>query len=243
MPQSGWIDQNYSLIKRIIKHSCYVMGIYDDEVDDFTNNFCEHLFKRPKLMEQIASSRNQASYLTTAITNYIRDELRQRKGRWRPSASAQQSGSTAVLLEKLLNVESMKLEEAYHTLTITHQIAIDRKEFSVLVQSVKLPNPKTFHDPDAVDQLVSNQVSWEAARKKVLKDEMIKVLRESIEKLANEDKLLIRHHFEKDISLSKTARILGMRRYVARHRLKNNLKQLARELKAKGFDEEAFKDL
>jgi hypothetical protein len=77
------------------------------------------------------------TYLTTVVSNEMKDFLNHLLGKWRPSAEAQRLGPVAVQLEKLLR-DGLSPNEAVRTLQTNHKVEMSAQELADM--AARLPD-------------------------------------------------------------------------------------------------------
>ncbi len=187
------------------------------------------------------------AFLTVVVQRMLSREWIRLRGRWHPSAEAERSGASAVLLEKLMVRDGRSLDEA---VAIVRNVdpSLDVKRARSLAEGLPLrfarprlvPLPDDGHEfvaPDAADSRAN-----EADARKI-SARAAKIVRETMATLPLQDRMLIRFHFGAQLSIVDAARLLGVPQRPLYRRIEALLRQLREALEREGLGAAAVEEL
>ncbi|HEY8106260.1 MAG TPA: sigma factor-like helix-turn-helix DNA-binding protein, partial [Gemmatimonadales bacterium] len=151
------------------------------------------------------------TYLTVVIAMLFRDYRTQRWGRWRPSAAARRHGALAVRLETLVYRDQLRLEQAGEQLRTAGLTVLSDRDLGRLLAVLPARRPLRLM-PAGADPL-SDTPAADRADDLVAADEAEagkKVIDGALERLAPEDRLMLRMRFWEGMTVADIARGLGL---------------------------------
>lgn len=231
--------EHLSWIDRVATMTCMQHGVRDADVDDFVS------WMRMRVIEDdyaiIRSFRGEAglkTYLASVVNRQFFEHGRQRWGRWRVSAKAQQMGPPAPELETLVHRDGYTLEQAGQKLRTSGSTTLSNGELARLLgqlrdraplRPVEVP-PATRDDalataeaPSYADERVTAAEDQEERRR------ILAALDRALEALADEDRIIAKMHFRDGFSVADVARALNLEQkplYRRVDRLRARLRQL-----------------
>jgi len=227
-------------IDNVVAYLCRKHHFQKEECEDFRGRV------RVKLIEddygiirkfQGRSSLN--TYLTTVVSNEMKDFLNHLWGKWRPSAEAQKLGPVAIRLEKLLR-DGLSLDEAIRTLQTNHKVEMSAQELTDIAARLpgrvprRVVGEEMLQDQpsdDRTDSLAMEE-EREAVRRKVFP-----ALEEIRKALPPEDQLILKMKGD-DFKKADISRILGLDEKPFYRRIDRIFKDLREELERRGFTKE-----
>jgi RNA polymerase sigma factor for flagellar operon FliA len=156
------------------------------------------------------------TYLGTVIMHHLLDLVRERRGRWRPSAAAERLGPPAAELEDLVNRQGYTVSQAGELLRTASRTALTDRELANLLAQLPPRAPLRPVEVSAESALFSvegpSQADERVAASEVeARDERLLVaLRRAREKLDSEDQLIVRLHLVDGKSVADVARALRL---------------------------------
>ena len=238
---------NLALIERVISGVCRRAGLRDADAEDFASTAKLALIENDYAI--LAGYEGRAplgAFLAVVVQRLLSREWVRLRGRWHPSADAERLGPAAVLLEKLTVHDGRSLNEAIEIVRSSHP-ALDRTAVRELanrlpqrvprLRLVPLPEDEDFVAPDAADSRANEgevrRVSELAAR----------VVREIIDTLPLQDRMLVRFHFGAELSIADTARVLGVPQRPLYRRIEALLASLRQALERAGLGSALIEDV
>ncbi|MFL5391932.1 MAG: sigma-70 family RNA polymerase sigma factor, partial [Myxococcales bacterium] len=183
-------------IHRVVSHLCRRYYFQTDECQDFRSEVYERLIEDDyAVFRKFQGRASLNTYLTTVISNMLKDYLNRLLGKWRASAEAERMGPIAVLLEQLLVRDGHTFDEAVQILHINRKMEISWRELDRI--RARLPHrtrrqmegEKGLHglvDPNEGAEAQALEEERAAARQKALE-----ALEEARKLLPDEDQLIL----------------------------------------------------
>jgi RNA polymerase sigma factor (sigma-70 family) len=176
------------------------------------------------------------TYLTVVVASQVRDFRAARWGRWRPSAEARRLGPPAPRLERLVMRQGLSLSEAAEVLRSSNETSMSDRELADLLRRVPARGPMrpVQVSADALEQQWApgdDDLEVEEERARVLEG-----LRDALEGLEVEDRLLLRMHFWEGLTIQAAARALNRDPKPLYKRMDRLRVQLRTRLQAAGIE-------
>lgn len=233
------------LIERLTAGLARQHAILGSDADDFSSWMKERLIDDGYGVFRKFGRRSRLStYLSAVLVNLARDYRNAHWGRWRPSAAAMRLGSPALELERLLHRDGYSLREACEILRASDPSLRD-KDLARLALQFPMRGRAAEISLDA-----AIQSGWEPAvdeRKKLDREEELRIvgatLMALIEKLSDEDTIIVKMCFWDGLTVAAIARTLRLDQRALYTRLELIREQLRAELEARGIDEARALDL
>jgi RNA polymerase sigma factor (sigma-70 family) len=239
---------NLALVDRVIAGVCRRAGLRDADAEDFASIAKIALMENDyAILRGYEGRAPLGAFLTVVVQRLLSREWERVRGRWHPSAEAERGGPAAVMLEKLTVRDGRSLDEA---IAIVRSIdpSLDRRSARELMERlpqrparlrlVPLPDdPHRFVAPDTADSRANES---ETRR---LTELAARVVRETIEALPLDDRMLIRFHFGAELSIADSARLLGVPQRPLYRRIESVLRQLRQALEQEGVGSAPIEEL
>ena len=132
------IAQHRTHVDRVLTDIARVHHLSAEELSEFAV-VVERALERNdyELLRAFEGRSTWETYLTTAIrTEFIKFQ-QQLWGQWRPSASAQGLGPTAMLLEELVARDGLPLDDAIDVMRRTHHVDVPRHRLEQLYRALR----------------------------------------------------------------------------------------------------------
>lgn len=205
-----WID-------RFASRACRSQGFVGDEAEDCT------ALMRMKLIEddyavvrRFAGDSELRSYLGIVITRQVASYVREKRGRWRPSAAATRVGPVAVELERLVRRGGHTVQQAGEKLRTSGLTTLSDVELARLLDQFpeRAPLRPEMREPEVGmdapgDSRADERVTEAEADSR--RAEMLRALGAALEQLEPEDQLVVRMHFIEGHTLAGVSRIRGLK--------------------------------
>jgi RNA polymerase sigma factor for flagellar operon FliA len=165
----------------------------------------------------VAKFRGEASirtYLTVVIAMMFREYRVQEWGRWRPSAAARRAGSLGVWLDMLINRDGLSLAQAGQIVRTAGGTNLSDRELGKIAATFPMRTPlrpvQAMDLPlDTADSARSDDlVDAETAASELAATRH--ALKEALEQLPDDDRLIIRLHYFESMSVAEIARALAL---------------------------------
>src|SRR5687768_4500817 len=163
-------------IDKVVAHLCRKHHFQKEECEDFRSRVHVKLIDDDYgIIRKFQGRSSLKTYLTTVVSNEMKDFLNHLWGKWRPSTEAQRLGPVAIRLEKLLR-DGLSLDEAVRTLQTNHKEEMSAQDLADM--AARLPDrvPRRVVGEEALQDQASNdradsraeEEEREAIRRKVL---------------------------------------------------------------------------
>lgn len=230
LDQLGVIDQVVQFIAR--RHH-----LHADEADDLASAVKLKLIENDyEALRNFRGGSSLKTYLTTIALRHYLDTRIAQWGKWRPCMQARRLGPTAVLLDRLISRDGMSLDEAVDTARSNHGVAAPRDELLALGASLPVRLRRRFADPQELES-VAAPPAHEAAGILDTRTEAERIelaLTDSLDRLADEDRLILKMKFQDGLQVSRIARTLGLDQKSLYRRLGHVIRTLREALEARG---------
>jgi RNA polymerase sigma factor (sigma-70 family) len=205
---------NLALIDRIVRITSRRYRCREDEAEDFASFVKVRLISDDySVLRKFGGRSSLATYLTTVIQRLFLDHRNQAWGKWRPSAEAKRLGPLAECLERLVERDGLRLDEACQVLRTNHQVEESEEELRRLAERLR---PRARWQRVAESEGLSLSANRrpdddvaEGERAK-LRDRVADALRRAVEDLPAEDRLLVRLRIEDGSPVADISRLLAV---------------------------------
>jgi RNA polymerase sigma factor (sigma-70 family) len=227
----GWIE-------KVAATTCRRNAVWAADAEDFVS------WVRMKLMEDdyavIRKFRGESeikTFIATVVVRYFHAYSREQRGRWRPSAAAEQIGVPARELEALVHRDGYTLEQAAEKLRTAGISTLSDAEMSRLfarlperapLRPVELPSDAL----DAAESPLRADERIAASDASTRHRQILAAVSRAMEKLEPEDRMIVRMHFSDGYTLAAVARALNVEQkplYRRVHRLQLRLREYLEE--------------
>ena len=228
-------------IERAAEAACRRQGIYGADAEDFAASVKIKLMENDyAAMRGFRGVARIRTYLTTVIMHHLHDHVRERRGRWRPSAAAERLGPPAGQLEALVYRDGFALGQAGELLRTAGRTSLSDAELARLLG--RLPprqplrpvevaaEPALFaaESPSRADERVA------ASDADARRERLHLALRRAREKLEPEDQIIVRMHFVDGKTVAEVARALHLEQKPLYRRVEGLRARLREHLEQEG---------
>jgi RNA polymerase sigma factor (sigma-70 family) len=244
MDAAGYLEDNLSHVESAIRAICIRHSIYGDDAEEFASiiklKLIEDDYKR---LRDFRGNSSLKTYLYAIINRLFIDELRSRKGRWRPSADARRLGPVAGKLEELICRDNNTFDEACYTiLSIPSFSSYSRDQLYEIY--LKLPKKENRHLAEADPECLSVLSSTDPHPDEVLHNKRMDSIERSIEgliriilpSLNEEDRLILKMRFDNDLSIAMITEVIGQKRGYVEKRISQILAGFKEEILSSGIN-------
>jgi RNA polymerase sigma factor (sigma-70 family) len=229
------------LIERVIGFVCARQHLASADADDFSSfvklKFVENDYA---LLAKFEGRSSLRTFLTVVIQRLFLDHRISAWGKWRPSAEAKRTGSTAILLEQLMGRDGYAFEEACEVLRTNHRVTADRAELERLAAQLPIRARRRFEPDDALANLPSrdrppDDLAAERDRR-ATGDRVSEALSTLMARMDQQDRLILALRFEDGRTVAEIAGILRLDQKALYRRIERLLTGLRTGLEAEGID-------
>ena len=227
-------------IDKVVAHLCRKHHFQKEECEDFRGRVQVKLIEDDYgIIRKFQGRSSLKTYLTTVVSNEMKDFLNHLWGKWRPSTEAQRLGPVAIRLEKLLR-DGLSVDEAVRTLKINHKVEMPAEELAKMAERLPDRVPRRIVGEEALEDHASNDRAdshAEEEEREVIRRDVLAALEETRKALPPEDQLIVKMHGD-GFKVAHIARILGLEEKQFYRRIEKILKGLREELERRGFRKE-----
>jgi RNA polymerase sigma factor (sigma-70 family) len=226
--------ENLPRIERLVSLVCRRHGLRGADAEDFSSEVLLRLVRDDySILRQFRERSSLTTFLSSVIQRMFLDYRIRLRGKWNPSAEAKRRGYLALDLEARLYRQHQPLDEAVAAVHAAHpEIPVaDLRELAESlpprrpIRQVTLDEVEIGHAPEAV-----------AVEQAETAGVVSQAVRDAIGRLAEEDQLLFRLHYDADMTIAQIAKVLDLPAHQLYQRLHRRLRALRRELEAAGID-------
>lgn len=241
--------KHLDLIDKIARMACISVGVRDADVEDFIAQV------RMKLVEddygvvrRFERNAEFKTYLTSVVSRYVVNYVRELRGRWRPSAAAERAGPEAVELERLVRREGYTLQEAGEKLRTAGRTTLSDAQLARILGQFpvrgplrpEVPEPATGMDAPGESRADERVIDAEAGGRRA---EIFAVLKQALEQLQPEEQVIVRLHLLEGHTLADVARTLRLEQKPLYRRAPRLLARLLELLERAGLHQDDVRAL
>lgn len=234
-------------IDKVVTSLCRRQHLRKEECEDFRSRVHIKLIDNDyAVIRKFQGRSSLKTYLTTVVTNEMKDFQNHIWGKWRPSAEAERLGPTAILLERLLVRDGYSFEEAVQILQTNYKIEMSWQEMEKIAGRLPSRSSREMEGEevlgnlpapgDAADDDVARE-EREAVRRKVAR-----TLPEALKILSDEDRLILKMRMN-GFTVAQIARTLHLEQKQLYRRIEKILNDLRQEVERLGLRREDVKEL
>jgi RNA polymerase sigma factor for flagellar operon FliA len=227
-------------IDNVVAHLCRKHHFQKEECEDFRSRVRVKLIEDDYgIIRKFQGRSSLKTYLTTVVSNEMKDFLNHLWGKWRPSTEAQRLGPVAIRLEKLLR-DGLSVDEAVRTLQTNHKVEMSAQDLADLAARLPGRVPRRVVGEEALQDQASNDRAdsrAEEEEREAIRRKVLPALQEIRKALPPEDQLILRMKGD-DFKIADISRILGLEQKPLYRRIERLLKDLREELERRGFSKE-----
>jgi RNA polymerase sigma factor (sigma-70 family) len=241
MDCAALFESNLALIDRVIDGVCRRAGVFGADAEDFASSARLALIENDYAVLRPFEGRSSLStFLVVIVQRFLIDERTKRTGRWHASREAERIGPAGVALERIVRRERRSIDEA---LPIVQSIDPTLTRERIIEMEARLPQrtarPRAV-DLDASEELLvgDDRADDRAidAYHQQLSDRAGRVIRETLQALPLEDRMIIRFHFGESISIADISGLLRLPQRPLYRRLQSLLQRFRKALTDTGID-------
>jgi RNA polymerase sigma factor (sigma-70 family) len=239
------LEQNLDLIERTVVRACRRAGIGGADVDEMQSIVRLALVENDYAILRAWEGRSSlATYLAVVVRRLIANEQIRASGRWHASAEAKRHGAVGETIETLVVRRGRAIDEV---LPIVHDVdpSITRERVEQIVAQLppRAPRPRAVELDDGADVVPAPEradARTHEAETRSAAAQTARVVRETLESLPFDDRMLLRLRFGSGMSIADVARMMNVPQRPLYRRIEALLKQLRERLLAAGIDAAAL---
>ena len=234
-------EANLGTIERIIAIVCRRARLFGADAEDFASEVRLALIENDyAILGKYEGRSSLDTFLTVVIQRLLADSRIRAKGRWHASSEAERLGPAAVLLETLVRRDGRSLDEAMPHMHAAHPNVTREEMVSTLD---RLPERAGRPKPVDLDAIGHAIAGGEPADARVVAGDRQRMsniagskLRELMQAMPVEDRMLIKFRFAADMSVADISRTMRLPQRPLYRRLDGLLLRLRGALSEAGVD-------
>lgn len=234
-------EANLAAIERAIARVCRDANVAGADAEDFASTVKLALLDDDcAILRRFEGRSSFATFITIVIRRLLVDQQRA-SGRWFASAEAQRRGDAAIALERLLRRDRRPLAEAIAIVRALHpSVRTEELEQIAAALPERTPRPRLVAIADEHEQRLAGSATAhervDAIDRQRHAEAASRAVREAMQSMSAEDRVLLRLHFGRGATVADVARALGVAQRPLYRRLEALLGALRRALERAGVD-------
>lgn len=234
------LSANRVLIERAVAFVCRRYRFNPDQAEEFASLVDLKLLENDCAAVRAFQHRSSiGSYLSSIVQHLALDYCNHLWGKWRTSAEAERLGPPAPELEQLLHRDGRTFDEALAILGARHE-GVTRPSLQALAQ--KLPERAPRHyDVPLEEAFPLARTGIESVEERALADErriaaqrVSDLLSQELEKLPEDERLVLQLRFEQGMTVAQIARALGRDQKLLYRLVEKRMRQMRAALENEG---------
>jgi RNA polymerase sigma factor for flagellar operon FliA len=225
-------------IERVVRFVARRHHLSKDESDDLASAVSLKVIENDyEVLRNFRARSSLRTYLTTVATHHFLDQRVAQWGKWRPSVEARRLGPTAVLLDRLLSRDGVPLHQAIEILRSNYGITASKAELLAIGARLRVRCRRRFSGAQELDLFPSATPATgldDLADAAVEASRIEQALADALDRLAPEDRLILKLRFQDSLPVSRIARALGIEQKPLYRRLDHVMRLLRASLEARG---------
>jgi RNA polymerase sigma factor (sigma-70 family) len=208
-------EANLGTIDRVTGIVCRRAGLFGADAEDFASEVKLALIDNDyAILAKYEGRSSLDTFLTVVISRLLADARTREKGRWHASAEANRLGPAAVMIETLIRRDGRTLDEAMPHITAAHP-ELTREEVMAILDrlSTRKPRPRAV-ELEAIAHVIvareSADTRVEEGDRQRLSNATGSAVRDALEALPVEDRVLIRLRFGSERSIAHVSRMMQL---------------------------------
>ena len=185
------------------------------DAEDFASNARLALIENDYAILKLFTGRSSlGTFLTVVIQRMLIDERTKRTGRWHASREAERLGEAGVMLEKIVRRERRTIDEALPILRAIDPL-LTRERVVEMAERLPMRPARTQRvdlEPNEWRLASGSQTDDRAieADRQQLSDRVATIVRETLETMPLEDRMIVRFHFGESMTMAEISGLLRL---------------------------------
>lgn len=234
-------------IEKAVARLCRRYFFRKEEEEDFLSHVKIKLMENDyAVLRKFQGRCSFKTYLTTVISNLLKDYLNSQWGKWRPCAEAKRLGGAAIRLDELLNKEGIPFDEAVQILRINHRVEMSWQDLNEIRGRLPLRTQRHMEGEESLQNTAdpaarADDRIIEEARAATL-NWALGVLKLVLDGIPEEDRLILKMQGDQ-FKVSDIAKTLKLDQKQLYRRIDKLLKQLRFELERRGITRDLIREI
>ena len=243
------LTANMPLVESAIAYACRHFRFTPEDGEDFASIVMSRLIDKDYAVVRAWEERSSfGTYIGAVVPRLALDYRIHAWGKWHASAEAKRLGALAVDLEQLLHRDRRTIDEVVALLAAKYGAVTRESLLALAARLPERPPPRREVDLDEAASIPASQN--ESPEERALDEErrtaaqrLSEILAAAIERLPDEDVLIMQLRFEQGMTVPQIARALQLDRRQLYYRLERCAAELRKELEHAGIAERDAADL
>lgn len=243
------LTSNLAVIDRAVAFACRRYRLDASDAEEFAAIVRLKLIENDCAILRAYEQRSSfATYISIVVQRMALDYRIHMWGKWHPSAEAKRLGGLALELEQLLHRDGRTLDDALAILAPRHE-RVTRASLASLAARLPVRAPARREvdldaaAPVAVTRAASVEEPLLAAERRRTSERVSSIMSALIERLPDDDRLLLQLRFEGGMTVAQIARSLGLDQKLTYRRIDRRMRDLREELARAGIAPGDVRDL
>ena len=243
----SFLTGSYQKVEAIIRAVCFRNRLQADETEEFASEVKLRLVENDyRILRVFTGKSSIETYLTTVVANMVRDLIRERNGRWRPSEEARRLGEVAERIEELIYRFHYPFHEAYQILTTNFGFSVSDKDVRDIYFKLKVKESRPvaiLYEEDIHDSRGTPEKQMIATEQYLLENKVTAIIDKMRGELSATDLLMLRMAFDDNLKLTVVAEQLRLTRTEVDHRIREILTIFKRGILQQGINYNEVQEL
>jgi RNA polymerase sigma factor for flagellar operon FliA len=246
---SELLTANLPLIERAVAFSCRRHHVDAAEQEDFGSVVKLRLIENDyAIIRKFEGRSSFATFIGVVIERLLSDYRIHVWGKWHASAEATRLGDAAVLLERLIHRDGRRFDEAAREVCRAHP-ELTRQDLERLAGRLPQRTPRRRQvDLAEADGLAASTADGTEegalnAERRQTSAKISAVMRQAIDELAAEDRLILQLRFERSMTVAQVARALNADQKALYRRIEKQMRGLREVLERAGVEADAIRQV
>lgn len=225
-----------ALIDTVIRRVVRQHRLNTTDAEDFSSAVHLRLIENEcAILRKFEGRSSLQTFLTVVVQRMFQDYRIATWGKWRPSAAARRYGPVAVRLETLAFRDGLPAAAAVEIVRAHGKATETSSELEDLLGRMRPRMRRRFVGEDQLEHIPAAQAGPEECAMQADARRTLHVLRQSLGRLAESDRTLLRMRFGKDLRIADIARMNGLNNKALYRRFGRLMDRLKRDLQQQGI--------
>ena len=228
--------ENLALVDQTVRFVARRHRLSGEELEELASSVHVKLLENDyAVLRKFQGRSSLRTYLTAVITRHFLDERTARWGKWRPCAKARRLGPIGLLLDRLVNRDGYTCDQAIAFVRTVEETPLSDRELSTMCAELPHRAQRRFVGEEELQDVPAPSPG--RAGEPSLEDEDMRfehALTAAMDRLAPEDRLLLRLRFLQAMPISDIARLLLLEQKPLYRRFEQLMARLRADLEGLG---------
>jgi len=241
--------EHLETIERVVAFTCRRSGLDGADAEDFASAVKLKLVEDDYgIIRKFEGRSSFCSFISVVVQRLLSDDRNHRWGKWHASAEARRIGDVAIELEKLIRRDGRTMDEAVTVLIRAHD-GVTREQLQDIASRLPSRAPRRrFVDLDEAVPVARTEIDEAEkglmeAERQTLSSRMSATIRGVLQRLPEDDQLILQLRFESGMTVAQIARSLHLDQKVLYRRIERHMASIREALERDGLGADAAREL